>query len=400
MLTTWYPPLQSVAVNRMAAFVKYLDHSQFELVVITLGNEKNHGCSNEDGITVFRIKPRQGISHPTFRSADSRWWHYAKVAWRKMLMRFGAGEHEYWVKEALAILHGLHKEKRIDLLFSSFSPAAPHVAALQFCREIPTPWIVDMRDEMSLNPQSDATTRSYYAELEGQIAKHATALTSVSQPIVDYFKAAIPGLREYVEIRNGFDHEMLTGNYTFGETFTLLHAGSFYGSRKPGTLMRALVNLDKNKALPPKWKFICAGASRNFSIPDSIKDHVEIQERVSQPESIALMRMADLNVLVQPPTGRRGVYTGKIFDYLSVLKPILAVVDSGDVAAELILETNSGFVSEFSDVASIEANLLEAVRQWRDKKPQQVNTSMVQKMHRKYQVQNLNLLIENLLHEK
>jgi hypothetical protein len=68
------------------------------------------------------------------------------------------------------------------------------------------------------------------------------------------------------------------------------------------------------------WKFICAGASRNFSIPPDFKKNVEILDRVSQTESLKLMAAADLNILIQPPTGRMGVYTGKIFDYLSVNK--------------------------------------------------------------------------------
>jgi glycosyltransferase involved in cell wall biosynthesis len=399
LLTTWYPPLQSIAVNRMVAFAKYLDHSRFKVTVVTIGDKNISGLSQEDYATVYRIKPSGSLWNPKFKSSDSKIWHYAKVAWKKVGIKMRGDELSFYVKEASKFLEDWHKKNKIDLLISSFSPAAPHLVGLAFCKKHAVKWIVDMRDEMSLNPQSDATVRKYYAAIEHEINEYASALTSVSQPIVDYFKTVIPDLRKYVEIRNGFDHELTRIDYNFNETFTLLHAGSFYGTRKPDSLLKALVNLDNQKKLPEKWKFLCAGAVKNFSIPDALKSHVEILERVSHSDSLSLMTSADLTVLIQPPTGRKGVYTGKVFEYLAAQKPILAIVDTTDVAADLIREMDAGYVADFSDVTAIENAILVAVENWQKKLPLQTNPERINTLHRKYQVQKLNLLIENLLDE-
>lgn len=400
LLTTWYPPLQGIAVQRMLAFAKYLDHKKFRLTIITLGDQKTFGLSEDEYATVFRIKSKGKFLNPEFRSSDSKWWHYTKVAWKKIRMKLQGDELYFYFSEATSFLKSLHQNDPVDLIISSFSPAAPHLAALSFCKEYRVKWIVDMRDEMSLNPQSDLSVRKYYASIEKEIAGYATALTSVSQPIVDYFKTVIPGLKAYVEIRNGFDHEINQDDYNFNETFTILHAGSFYGTRKPDTLLKALQDLKEAGLLPERWKFICAGAVKNFSIPDSIKSHVEIIERVSHEKSLSMMRNADLNVLIQPPTGRKGVYTGKIFEYISVAKPVLAIVDETDVAAELINDLEVGFVAAFTDIEAIKASLVRIIGMWKNREHLNVNPDSLIKLHRKYQIQKLNLLIENILNEK
>lgn len=399
LITAWYPPLQSVAVNRMLAFARYIDSEKYNLTIITMGNATCFGEAMEDGIEIYRIKPRTGFWRPEFRSSDPKMLHYSKVVRRKVRTSLFGDHDSAWLKEAFQTLEKVSAKKNIDLILSSFSPIEPHLVALKFCKKNPdTKWIVDMRDEMSLNPQTDSVTQKRYAKIEKEINRHAQALLSVSQPIVEYFKTAIPDLKYYLEVRNGFDHDMPDLSYNFNTVFTMLHAGSFYGVRKPDTFFRAMENLHKGNELPQQWKFICAGASRNFSIPAEFKKNVEILDRVSQVESVKLMAEADLNLLIQPPTGRMGVYTGKIFDYLSVAKPVLALVDKRDVGAQLINDLKAGYVADFSDIAEIEGQIKMAIHNWKNRIEIKPEKSELMKLHRKHQVHKLNLLIQDLLH--
>ncbi|MBI3135917.1 MAG: hypothetical protein HYZ14_14660 [Bacteroidetes bacterium] len=400
LLTTWFPPLQSVAVNRMVSIARYLDYTKFNLTVITAGTKNNQGWSTENGYRIYRVKPQGGFAKPEFKSSDSRFRHKLKVAWRIIRLRLMGDEDRFWSKKAAQVLENLQQQTPVDLVLSSFSPVAPHLVALAFKKKYPgVKWIVDMRDEMSLNPQSNQALRKYYASVEKDIAGYANALISVSQPIVDYFKTVIPGLTTYVEIRNGYDHEMPETNPAFNTCLTFLHAGSFYGTRKPDTFFAALLNLHRKKQLPQNWKFICAGAARNFSIPAEFEQQVEWIERVSQADSINLMLNADINVLIQPPTGRMGVYTGKLFDYLSVCKPVLAIVDTRDVAAALIKSVNAGYVASFDNVQSIETALIKAIENWEKKQVPEIDIPQIRSLHRKIQIQKLNLLIDHLLNE-
>lgn len=398
LITTWFEPLESVAVNRMTAFANYLDQDKFQLDVVTVGNENTAVFNSENGYHVHRIYTRD-LFTIKFKNGESKLKHKLKVAARKLILFFQGDEHKKWIKLACKKLEEIQKSKKIDLIISSFSPAAPHLVALDFCKKHHVKWIVDMRDEMSLNPQSTSSQKSFYQKIEKQINEYAVALTSVSEPIVEYFKKVIPDLKYYEEIRNGFDHEINFTEYHFNEALTFLHAGSFYGTRKPDSFLMALSQLEEEGKLNFSWKFICAGAARNFSIPPNVVNHVEIVARVSQNESLQLMRSADVNVLIQPPTGRYGVYTGKIFDYVSVGKPILAIVDTKDVAAKLIVELNAGKAVSFHEINAIKNAILDIISDWKNKIESNSNKDEILKLHRKFQVQKLNNLIEKIFNE-
>lgn len=398
LITTWFEPLQSVAVNRMTAFVRYLDKTKFDVSVITLGTEQVYGASKMDETTVYRIRPAKRILNPKSKTSDSKFVHNIKTAIRLIGLKILGDDDRKWRKQALNKLKDLHQKKSVDVVISSFSPAAPHLVALEFCkRNKMVKWIVDMRDEMSLNPQSSESVKSHYRYIEKEINRYAHGLISVSEPIVNYFKEVIPGLKLYAEVRNGFDHDAMFQERKFTSVFTILHAGSFYGVRKPGTFFQALERVNRKNLLPKDWKFICAGASNNFFIPDSLAKHVSIKERVSQTESIELMRNSDLNLLVQPSTGRCGVYTGKLFDYLSVFRPILAIVDKNDVAAGLIGELKAGYVADFDNIDEIENCIIAALNDWKSKSDLSYNIDEIKKLHRKFQVEKLNSMIEEIL---
>jgi len=398
LITTWFEPLESVAVNRMSAFAKYFDYEKYNLDIVTVGNEHATGSVKENNYQVHRIYVKEPLKI-NFKSGESKIKHKAKVAIRKLILAVRGDEHKRWIKLAKAKLNELYQDKKIDLIISSFSPAAPHLVALDFCKKNKVKWIVDMRDEMSLNPQNSSVQKGFYESIEKEINQYANGLISVSAPIVNYFKNLLPNIKYFEEVRNGYDHTLSFDDYNFNEVLTFLHAGSFYGTRKPDTFLKAMLELEKEGKLDFDWKFICAGAAKNFDIPNQIQTHVEIMARLSQQESLELMRNADVNVMIQPPTGRHGVYTGKIFDYLSVSKPILAIVDTNDVAAELISELNAGYSVEFDDISAIKSTILQLVSNWKNKIALQMNHSEIPKLHRKFQVQKLNKLIDKILNE-
>ena len=102
LLTTWFPPLQSVAVNRMLAFVKYLNHDAFDITVITMGTDTVFGKGSEAGATVYRIKPKS-VWKPAFKSSDSKLLHYMKAGWRKLRMKVVRDEDQHWTREAAIV---------------------------------------------------------------------------------------------------------------------------------------------------------------------------------------------------------------------------------------------------------------------------------------------------------
>ena len=396
LVTTWFPPLKSVAVNRMLAFTKYLDKTKYKVTVITLNGGTALPKEEIHGATIFRLSNNQKIRLPKFNN-DPRMVHYLKVIWKLVLLKFYKNEFSQWTKDVEKKMTHIHQQEPIDCVISSFSPVAPHLASYDFCeKHKAVKWIVDMRDEMSRNPQIDVATKRYFESVEKKIAKRATALISVSIPIVNYFKEATPNIKKYLEIRNGYDNEIIPKRQFVNDCFTILYAGNFYGKRKPHTFFEALVSVVNDGEMPEKWMINFVGTPKNFNVPKAIENNITFTTQRTQEECVDLMNNADVNLLIQPFVGRKGVFTGKVFDYLSVQKPILAVVDEQDVAAQLINTLKLGYVADFENINQIERQIRLAVDDWKNKRPIQSNIADIKKMHRKFQVKKLEQLIDSI----
>jgi len=352
LIAYWFPPENGVAVLRMNAFAKYLDKNKYDLTVFTINNGKEKLEETIDNVKVIRISNPKNKFIINEKLNDYRFIHIFKVIWNVFLA---------------------YKLENVDTL-----------------------WIADMRDEMSKNLHLKLKVRKELSKLEYEINKYANAITSVSKPILDDFRKIMPSVKHFAEIRNGFDHELIpTENYN--EIFTINYAGIFYGSIKPDTFFNGLlIFLEKNK-INIKLQFI--GSNKNFNIPNQLKSKIVFLPKLENKEAVKYIINADCNLLILPKIQRKGVYSGKVFDYLSARKPIIAVVDEEDVAAELILLLNAGFVADFNDIYKIADAIEKAYFWWKDKKGLCRNALEVEQLHRKYQVEKLNTLIDNLLHE-
>ena len=396
LITTWFPPQQSVATNRMLAFAEFLSLTNEVEVFALMQEEKTikwnknvhvHYCATGSLSELLKDKQSDGVLLHTF-----------KVGTRILLSKFIKNPLGKWQKSTFAKLKEMHAKKPFDCIISSFSPQEAHLVAIDFKKDFPTiPWIADMRDEMAANPYLDSKTRTTLLDVEKEVNQYADALTSVSEPILADFKLCLPKIKFFEEIRNGFNHDFLRDKQFTekNKVFTLGYFGTFYGKRKPNILMEALKQLSAEIA-DFDFKFEIVGAHQNFSIPAEISDKVILQEPLQYHDAIEKMAEFDANVQIHPKSKQKGIFTGKLFDYISVQKPVLAFVDKEDVAAKLIEEFDCGYVAEFSDVDENKKIILEAYLDWKNNKIKFASDEQVQSLHRKKQVEKLNHLILKL----
>lgn len=395
-------PLRGVAVNRIRAFVEYLDKSKYTVSVITLHSD---GAKHEETLydsKIYRLKNKSFLKLPQFDRSTSKLVHYFKVIWKLIVLNLVKDEYSDWRKKAVKKLNEINQSNTIDVVLSSYAPSSAHIAAHQFCIKNPNvKWVVDMRDEMSENPFIGRIQQNKYEKIEKHIQKNANALITVSKPILDNFKKSITGLNYYVEIRNGFAHEEQFEKYQFNETFTITYAGTFHGIKKPDLFLKIIAKLEKENQLPEKWKIQFIGTIKNFDIPIDIADKIEFYPKKSYLEVIKICRNSDVNLLIiKADDTRKGVYSGKLFDYISVEKPIIALVNKDDVAAELINELNAGYIASLSDSEEIEKAIKQAVLDWKTKTILNIDKTKIKELHRKHQVKKLEYLIETMLNEK
>lgn len=397
LITTWFPPQQSVATNRMLAFAEFLS-LDYEVEVFALMQETKSIKWNKN-VNVHYNAANNLFDFLKDKQSDGRIYHKFKVATRIVLSKFIKNPLEKWQISTFNQLKKIHSLNPFDCIISSFSPQEAHLIAIQFKKEFPNvPWIADMRDEMSENPYIDSKTKQNLLQIEKQINEYADAVTSVSEPILFDFKNSLPKVNYFEEIRNGFNHDFKRAKNTSNknDVFTLGYFGTFYGKRKPHILLQALSEIYiENTGF--NFQFEIIGAHKNFEIPTEISTRVHLREPLPYIDAIEKMADFDANIQIHPKSKQKGIFTGKLFDYISVQKPVLAFVDKEDVAAKLLEEFDCGYVAEFSDVQENKKIILEAYNDWHENKMKFASDEQVQSLHRKEQVKKLSQLIKKLI---
>lgn len=395
IVSAWFLPQKGVAVNRISSFARYLDKSRYNVSVIALWKK---GLLHEEvieGVKVFRAKNTGLLGTFTHHPGEIAPVHLFKTLWNVLYRYIWPIELFGWKKEALNTLMSIHQSCNIDLLISSSSPVEAHILAFDFCSQHPeVKWIADMRDELSRNPNISKKQIEFYKDVEGLVNKRASAFTTVSEPILNDFRKLMPDVPVFEEVRNGFDHQLVL-HETRNDVFTIAYGGTFYGSTKPDTFFEGVKKFTKRTNAVVKVEFI--GTPKNFNIPGEFISSCAFLPQVEQQKLIEQLASADATLLVIAPGKRKGVYSGKLFDYLSVKKPVIALVDKLDVAARLINELNAGFVADFNNIEEIESAIYSAYRLWKENKKIGSDDEKIKLLHRKYQVKKLEKLIDKIL---
>lgn len=392
-----FHPLQHIAAQRMNAFVRHLDSSRYAVTVLTSTNCAPEGSSIFEGATVHYISGSTVFRLRKQTQGMPRWKHHLFSLNNKVIRFFSKSDLPGWEKNVLQKLNEIQLRHPVDFLLTTFFPLDAHQIGLHFKKSHPVVrWIADMRDEMGQNKLLSPKEQRSLLKVEKEIGNYVDVVTSVSEPILDGFRRSMTkeGIR-FLEVRNGFDHRFEPIDHR-NEIFTFCYAGNFYGKRKPDTFFDALLNLKKEDRLPSAWKVKFIGTPENFSIPLALKSHVEFLESVPNEQVIPHLQQADCNLLIHPPTEAKGIFTGKLFDYLSVEKPVLALVDVEDVAAELIAECKAGVSVDFNRVADISEAIIQLVDQWQRQDKFPFDSAKIKTLHRRYQVEKLDQLLQEI----
>jgi len=212
-----------------------------------------------------------------------------------------------------------------DVVLTSGPPHSAHQYGAELKRGMGVPWVADLRDLWTQNPyyQYHQPRKSIEQRLELRTLKTADALVTVSNPLAD-------DLGEFHDkptysIPNGF--EPIDSLPTFrNDKFTITYAGQLYdGKRDPTPIERTIREL-------------------------GIEDHVQLNllSGLSRDKVLEVESRSDvLLLLLWNDPRERGVFTGKVFEYLSMKRPILAIGPEDSVVRGLLERTNAGaYVSD------------------------------------------------------
>jgi glycosyltransferase involved in cell wall biosynthesis len=369
------PPSTVVAARRTGALAKYLARAGHAVTVLTS--------------TASGLGPIDGAAE-VIRSADLL---TSRLNWRRDsfdAVAGGGGVYRPasrleslvvpdlavvgWVPSALPRALRL-RPGRFDCVITSSPPQSAHLIGLALRRR-GVRWIAEFRDGWTFDPPRrpwpTGVQRRLDAGLERLVARRASALVGVTQPIADDLTARFGGA---VAISNGFDpEETFAGDGSSlldGAKHSLVYTGRMaVAGRSPEPLLAALRLL---RAESPETiehlEVVFAGPLTRaeqllLRAPDLggvVRDVGALDRRETQRLQLA----ADSLLVIAVGVSGRSVATGKLFEYLQAGRPIL-VLGQETEAARIVEETKTGLVTSAADPRAI----ADAIRRLIDSGPE------------------------------
>jgi len=255
-----------------------------------------------------------------------------------------------WKPFAVKAGDKLLQNEDVDAMISSSSPVTCHLIARELKEKHRIPWIADFRDLWTQNHNYSYSRLRKLFEKKFELKTLSTAdtLVTASSPITEKMKKLHKG-KSIHTITNGFDPDkMSNGKANLTSKFTITYTGQIYPKQDPSKLLVALKDLISERAIDTNDVDVRFYGPENGLLTRKIEEY-GLSAIISQcgivPREISFEKQRESRLLLllkwEDPQ-ERGIYTGKIFEYLAAKRPILATGGTDDVVKELLKETNAG----------------------------------------------------------
>lgn len=396
-----FPPVGGSGVQRTLKFIKYLRSFGWEPIVVTVGHthyplKDESLCEEVDkDIEVIRFDEPSSVNNGAVQELIKL---YDDLLDDKALLNeyinllnnnpdrleqilFIPDFYIMWGKEVLKNIEQHVNFNEIDLIYSTSGPYSDHAVAYLLKQKYNKPWIIDFRDEWTNNPMAQYNRSSIQYKidhhLENKFLSHADHVV-VAAPIMrdNYVKLFNVPSSKITSITNGYDEADFDGIHPEGQEegkFSIIHNGLLYGNRTPITFINCISNLIKTGKIQKDKLIIYFTHTDNddtyieYVKKLGLEDNIRFIGYLSHRESLVKASSCHLLLIITGEGPRwYSVYTGKVFEYLRLSKPILSLSPKGSVLEKLIKKTERGRNVEYHDVKGMEKFVFEMYRKWEE----------------------------------
>jgi peptidoglycan/xylan/chitin deacetylase (PgdA/CDA1 family)/glycosyltransferase involved in cell wall biosynthesis len=417
IISYFFPPANFAGSYRIHSWAEHLYKYGYYPVIVT--RKYDSAVSNFIDLSKPTTK---GILHEKHEHYEVYYLPYKGNLKDKLLIRFGDNKLVFLRKilsftelvlqnfflsavpynNLYSFSKSLIKDNDFNMMISSGKP----YILFKLCKILSTkydiPWIADYRDPWSTHTWF--LKRGILSTLDNYFEKRwvgtASAITSCSQLWTDDISSFVkrPG---YV-IYNGYENYDDDNIGLRNDTFTLIHNGTLYNWQEIELFAQAFKKfIDSGDPYEVKILFLGISienkqAERIKKIFENYTEYIELTERLSKEEIVRMMKASSL-LLLFGHKDLKGWYPIKIFDYLSVQKPILLCPSDNDVLQEMINATHSGYV--LNDIGKIVNLLKELYVKWENGIPLRINSDKgnIVKYSRENQANNLAKVFDEII---
>ncbi len=411
MIAHQFPPAGGSGSNRALAFARYLPECGWEPIVVTPGAA---WAANRDGRLLQELPPGLRVIHtrslegrpsqaglmrrshtaqsgsppdqklhpgsspgcesgssrhrsiPTGEAAGGRGSSLPTVLRSHLghLKRF-PDAHLGWLPFAVAA----SRRVDYDVAYTSSGPFTSHLVGLLLKRLTKRPWVAELRDgwyrwNRAIFPDYPAWRDVLERRLEAAALKGAERVVLVTDRMADAFRCQYPDLppSHFGVVPNGFDRAQFPEAPlppSSGKTFDVVHAGALYYGRSLSALLEAVKRLVESVpafALEFNLKLVGTldSAARAELASSRLAERIRCQGQLDHASTLQAMRAADLLLLVANTTpGAEATVPGKLFEYLAVGRPVLAIAPADSSTADVLERTGGGWLAPSGDPVAV-----------------------------------------------
>lgn len=375
MIAYDFPPMLP-GVRRTLAFIRHLPQCGWRPEVVTVKpvhcwaydasplkeledlKIAVHRCGSRDPYRLAYVLKRRKKFAPGVPPSGAGRSGAGMLAWLRRHW-FCPDDRIGWVQPAIAQGRRMIAAQPPDAIWTTSFPHSTHLVGLALKREFPgIPWIADFRDGWTQNAdffaQLAPRLRRKSAAQERRTALAADAITAVSQPIADHFRAlAGPTAKPIVTLPNGFDEtDMRNAPARDWEGFSLVYCGTLFGERTAEPLFAAAAEaITRRPELRGRLRLVFVGsfgaALRASAKRHGVDGHLVLPGAMPYLESLGAQKGASVLVaLVGEAPHIEIMLTQKVFEYLGSGRPILALAPERSALARLVHELDAGHVCD------------------------------------------------------
>ena len=394
IITYYWPPAGGGGVMRWLKMSKYLPEWGWQPVICT---PENPDPSVIDESLLQEVPPEAEIlkvpiwePYDLYRkltgkpkTAKFKAGHIseaAKGSWKDKLAVFIRGNflipdpRVFWVNPAVRFLKKYLREYPVDLIVSTGPPHSMHLVALKLKNHFPTPWLADFRDpwtDIDFYHQLKLTRLAdkIHHRLEKKVLTKADVVAVVS-PDIKRTTEALCGRTVHV-VYNGFDpQDFQDTNPVDDRFFVISHFGAFNRDRNPSALWKALAELGAEIPVFRELLKIRLVGQTDEQIVHEIKEsgllgNLEIISHMDHKAGLNLLGQSAVLLLpLNDAPNAMGILPGKMFEYMALCRPILAIGPSGSDCEAIIHKAEAGYYHDFEDVIGLKTSLNQLFIAW------------------------------------
>lgn len=395
IITYYWPPSGGGGVMRWLKMSKFLPDLGWQPIIYTPANPD---ASVTDESLVKEIHPEViELKTPIWEPYD----FYRKLTGQKGGTKFKAGyiseassgnwksklsvfvrgnflipdPRKFWIKPSVKYLTKYLEENDIDLIISTGPPHSMHMIALGLKKKFDIPWIADFRDpwtdidfyhKLKLTRWADKR----HHKMEHEVLTKANHVVTVSPGCAADLEKLVD--RKITVINNGYDP--LDYNFekpSLDKDFSITHFGAFNADRNPAVLWRALGEISASDADFQKLLCIRLIGQTDESVINDIKknnlgENLVLTDHL--PHKEGLIELSESQLLLLPLNDApnvKGILPGKMYEYLALHRPILAIGPTDADYAKIIKETGSGIPVDFNDFQGIKKTVEDYFEQFK-----------------------------------